>query len=301
MKKLLALCILLTSAICAFAQQSTVTLDEGIKNAMNYLAERLPKGDKVVVLNFSAASKELSDYVIEELTAYIVNNGNLTVVDRRNLELLQQELDFQMSGEVNEDTAQEIGRKLGAQTIISGSISQLGNTYRMRIQAILVETAQIQGVSTETVSLDTTLAALLGVPSTESVSSTPTPLVTPAPQLIDPNAYQDFTTGRRIGAGFLNWIYGLGSFTMGDWLGGLIIGGAGATGVVLALTSADTATLGGILALGAIIYGHIRPFQYHRPRPKVAMFNDSTGLNITFPIDHDGRLNQVQVSFTMSF
>jgi hypothetical protein len=90
---------------------------------MNYLAGRLPQGDKVVVLNFSASSKELSDYVIEELTAYIVNDGNLMVVDRRKLELLQQELDFQMSGEVNKDTTQEIGRKLGAQTIISSSIS----------------------------------------------------------------------------------------------------------------------------------------------------------------------------------
>jgi len=33
-------------------------------------------------------------------------------------------------------------------------------------------------------------------------------------------AYKDFSTGRRVGAGFLNILFGLGSFTMGDWKGG---------------------------------------------------------------------------------
>ena len=34
-------------------------------------------------------------------------------------------------------------------------------------------------------------------------------------------AYKDFSTGRRVGAGFLNIFFGLGSFTMGDWKGGI--------------------------------------------------------------------------------
>ncbi|MDR3170156.1 MAG: outer membrane beta-barrel protein [Treponema sp.] len=162
MRRLWVLFFLMAGMACMFAQE-IVVLDEAIANSMNYLAGRLPKGDKVVVLNVSAGTKELSDYVIEELTAHIVNNGNLTVVDRRNLELLQQEMNFQMSGEVNEATAQEIGMKLGAQTIISGSISPLGDVYRMRVQAIQVETAQIQGIHTATVELDAILAALLKV------------------------------------------------------------------------------------------------------------------------------------------
>jgi hypothetical protein len=146
----------------------------------------------------------------------------------------------------------------------------------------------------------------------------PTQGSSPAPQVIDPNAYQDFTTGRRIGAGFLNWVFGVGSFTMGDWVGGLLVGGTELLGIIL--MSADMPSyessydgsysesgggggyyLGTALMLGGVIYGHIRPFQYHRPRPKVVMFNDSTGLDITFPVDQKGRFNQVQVSFSVSF
>jgi TolB-like protein len=118
-------------------------LDEAIQGSMTYLTERLSPGTKVVVLNFSAPTKELSDYIIDDLNGNIVNSRIFTAVDRRNLELLQQELKFQMSGDVSDETAQAIGKMLGAQTIISGSISSLGSNYRFRIQATEVETAAI--------------------------------------------------------------------------------------------------------------------------------------------------------------
>ena len=34
---------------------------------------------------------------------------------------------------------------------------------------------------------------------------------------------QDFSTGQRVGAGFMNIFLGLGSYTMGDWRGGLLL------------------------------------------------------------------------------
>jgi len=67
-----------------------------------------------------------------------------------------------MSGDVSDETAQAIGRMLGAQTIISGSITPLGKNYRFRVQATEVETAAIQGGRTVSVTEDATLAALLG-------------------------------------------------------------------------------------------------------------------------------------------
>jgi hypothetical protein len=157
MKRLLALCILLTGAACVFAQQGAITLDEGIRNAGKDIIGRLKKGDRVAILNVSASNKALSAYIIDSLTAYLANDGNLTLVDRRNQELVLQELDFQMSGMVDEDTAQALGRTLGAQTIISGSVSEFGTGYRMMIQATEVGTSEIQSVSTSVVRLDTSL------------------------------------------------------------------------------------------------------------------------------------------------
>ena len=55
------------------------------------------------------------------------------------------ELKFQLSGEVDDDSALSIGKFLGAQTIVSGAMSEMGNRHRMTIRALNVQTAEVQG------------------------------------------------------------------------------------------------------------------------------------------------------------
>jgi len=62
------------------------------------------------------------------LIANAVNDKIFTVVDRAQLEQIRMELNFQVSGEVDDKSALEIGKFLGAQTIVSGVISELGDT-----------------------------------------------------------------------------------------------------------------------------------------------------------------------------
>ncbi|MDR0502684.1 MAG: CsgG/HfaB family protein [Treponema sp.] len=142
--------------------QDAVAIDTALKNSVSYLNGRMTAGAKVVVLNFSSSWPQLTDYIIEELIGYIVNEGTLTVVDRANLEMIRKEMDFQLSGEVSDATAQSIGQKLGAQNIISGSIVAIGSSYRLRIRAISVETAQIVGMQNIDVVQDSRIAALTG-------------------------------------------------------------------------------------------------------------------------------------------
>jgi len=112
MKKIIIACFVgLFMTVFAFAQ-TAVSLDTALKNSTSYLNDRIPARTKVVVLNFSSKWPELSDYIIEELIGYIVNEGTLTVVDRQNLESIRKEMDFQLSGEVSDDTAQSIGKKI---------------------------------------------------------------------------------------------------------------------------------------------------------------------------------------------
>jgi len=84
------------------------------------------------------------------------------MVDRSNLELLQREMAFQLSGEVSDETALSIGKKLGAQTIISGSIELFGDLFKLRIRAIAVENATIQGIYTANIQRDRILTSLTG-------------------------------------------------------------------------------------------------------------------------------------------
>jgi len=121
-------------------------LDAAIRDASDYLNGKVPKGNKIVILNVQSVSTGISNYIIDELMANAVNDGFFTVVDRQQLDVIQKEQSFQMSGAVDDKDAQEIGRFFGAQTIVSGAVNRLGATgYRVTIRALEVETAQVQG------------------------------------------------------------------------------------------------------------------------------------------------------------
>jgi TolB-like protein len=165
MRKLAVIIVFfLLSSIFCYAQ-STFTLDNAIKDTTQYFTGRIPKGSKLVVLNIRSDNSRLANYIIEELTIQIVNGNNFTVVDRRNLETIRKEMDFQLSGEVSDKTAQSIGKKLGAQSIILGYIEKMGNMYRLQIQSIEVETARIQGMKNYILESEPILNALLGLRS----------------------------------------------------------------------------------------------------------------------------------------
>jgi len=147
--------------VSAFSQNS-VPLDNGFSNGIKYFETRISKGTKLVVLNFKTATPVLSEYIMEELTVHFVNSGSFTVVDRSNLALLQQEMAFQLSGDVSDETVLSIGKMLGAHTIISGSFDLLGEIFRLRIRAIAVESAAIQGIYTVNIQKDRLLTNLSG-------------------------------------------------------------------------------------------------------------------------------------------
>jgi TolB-like protein len=162
------LCIgLLLSALTACASKPTAPavagpdeLDTVIRLTSDYLKERLARGIKLVFLNFQSEWPDLSEYVIDGLIENTVNDGIFTAVDRQNLALIQQEMNFQLSGEVSDESAQAIGKMLGAQTIVSGAVSQIGDSYRLRLRAIGVETAEIQGQFNRDITTSARLAAL---------------------------------------------------------------------------------------------------------------------------------------------
>jgi TolB-like protein len=176
MKKAVWFAVVLTAmSYCVYAQEVT-TLDEALQSANRYLEERLRAGSKVVILNFQTEYEDLSNYIIDELTTLVVNGGRITAVDRQNLDMIRQEMNLQSSGEVSDESAQAIGRMLGAQTIISGSVQRLGDGYRLRVRAISVETATIQGMQNYNIRTDdAVMATLVGAKPTRRTTSATTP------------------------------------------------------------------------------------------------------------------------------
>jgi hypothetical protein len=65
------------------------------------------------------------------------------VVDRANLDKVRAEQGFQLSGEVDDNSAKNIGKLLGAGAIVTGSFTNIGDMYSLSLKAINMETATV--------------------------------------------------------------------------------------------------------------------------------------------------------------
>jgi formylglycine-generating enzyme required for sulfatase activity len=151
-------------------------LDSAIEAGAREIESVLPSGSKVAVLYFSSPSEALSNYVIEELMGYMVRDRKVVVVDRNSLDIIRREQNFQLSGEVDDNSAQAIGKMLGAQSVVAGSLVDLGGTYRFRVYTLNVETAAREAAYMSTIRPDAQITHLLNTRNTPSVASNQAPL-----------------------------------------------------------------------------------------------------------------------------
>ena len=188
-------------------------LDAAIRELSDYLNRRIPQGSKAVFLNVKSDWPAFSEYILDSLQENAVNDDVFSVVDRRQLDAIRSELNFQWSGEVSNASAQEIGQMLGAQTIVSGSITTVGSEYRIQVRAILVQTAAVQGLTTKSVSSKGPVVTALTTASAATAVSSGgrTSAGTQAAQP-DPAAYRIGDTGPAGGIVF----YDKGNYN-GDW------------------------------------------------------------------------------------
>jgi len=131
-----------TSSSVSNAEKTMQTGNMDIES-IRQQAQKFNQKPKIAVLNFSSPSTQFSTYVIEELSRHLINTKNFIVVERKELDLISQENKFQMSGDVSDGSIVGIGKKLGAQYIVSGSLTSIGNIYCCRFKVLNVETAEI--------------------------------------------------------------------------------------------------------------------------------------------------------------
>jgi TolB-like protein len=182
-------------SVKAWAAQDDLT--DAIRAASDVLKEKVP-GNKVAFLNVTSKSPDLSEHIIEELINNGVNDGVYTVVDRQNLSQIQQEMDFQLSGEVNDASAQSIGQKLGANVIVSGSITTVGSNYRFRVRAINVETAAILATYSKDISYSALINKLGGDAMKPAETSSTAPATGNYPASMAGTYYVDGADGKSV-------------------------------------------------------------------------------------------------------
>jgi hypothetical protein len=122
-------------------------IDDIIAKSFKIISEKILERSIVAIVHISAEDIKTSEYVIEELTLLFVNSGKYDVVDRMSLDIIRDEQNFQMTGEVDDNSIISIGHILGAEVVITGSIDEEGK--RLRLKVLDVETARILAMSSE--------------------------------------------------------------------------------------------------------------------------------------------------------
>ncbi|UTC57924.1 hypothetical protein ABK01_06390 [Treponema sp. OMZ 305] len=191
MKKLIIFISLLLCAGFAFAADVQTALKE---TAEQFSASLKPKS-VVAIIGIHSESPVLSDFMLDELTLRLVQLKKLTIADRANLEAIKKEMSFQLSGEVGDESIQQLGAKIGAETVIQGTLKQLGKSarYTLTIRALDVTTAAVTDMYRANVELNEIEAEMLGVKAVKKA----------------PTQYSVASVG------FQNLLFGLGSYRTG--------------------------------------------------------------------------------------
>ncbi|GHV81716.1 hypothetical protein AGMMS49991_02740 [Spirochaetia bacterium] len=265
-------------------QQETATLPKAMNDAGVWLGNHIAQGSYTALLNFAAPTRELFNYCSDRLLTGMNAMGIGTVI--------------QLSGDIIDSDAVTISRSLGIQTIVIGSISPTENGCILELQVIASETGQVLGNHSSSIRMAEPLQSLLNpkdidtlmrpAPVPNAVAAgipvSPSPPIAPAP--LAPPPIADFTTEERVLGALLNPLLGIGSITMGDLGGSLIIisGYALAVGLFswefigiapdIAKNGEDSyfwdkAGIPGAVAIGIVglttIFGILRPIFYHKP------------------------------------
>lgn len=135
-KTILTLTLVFFSAFC-FAQEK---IDSVILKVANDISSRCGTKTILCILDFNSPTQEMSEYIQTELTSQVTENG-MKVVTRSNMGKIDNELNYQLSGLISDETALSICKRLGANAIVFGQIKELDNKYNLQVRLLDVETA----------------------------------------------------------------------------------------------------------------------------------------------------------------
>jgi TolB-like protein len=145
---------------------NTVSLDQVLQLAVANIDEKLGltqvfgeelgtqnlnKKPILAVINFSSQSYSLSEYIVDKLVMGLTNSVSITLVSRQHLDAIRKEMDFQFSGEVADDQIRAIGKKYGAQYVVTGGIKDIGRYYNVQVIALDVETGEGKAATDENI------------------------------------------------------------------------------------------------------------------------------------------------------
>lgn len=165
------------TALFASPSFAASDLEGGVKDLAEQISKNMTTGNKkkVAIVDFSDLDGNvaaLGQFLAEELITqlFTVSPGQFEVVERRQLLKLEKELLLSQTGFIEEKSIKKMGQVLGVDAIVTGSITDLGNTVKVNARLIGVESAKVFAVASTNIPKVGTVAELIA----KAAASTPT-------------------------------------------------------------------------------------------------------------------------------
>jgi TolB-like protein len=140
--------ILLVIILFVFPLHSQGNVDSQINNLCLKISQEMSENNKttVAVLEFSDLDgkfSKLGKYLSEEIITHLFQTKKFQVIERQLLNKVIKEQKLQESGIFDDSSVKKLGKLLGVNTIISGTMTDLGNSVKINARLISTETAEI--------------------------------------------------------------------------------------------------------------------------------------------------------------
>ena len=316
--------VVFVGMFCCVASMFATDLRTALKETAEQFSSSLKAKSVVAIIGIYSDSNDLSEFMLDELAAQFIRIRKLTIADRVNLEVIKKEMSFQMSGEVGDESIQQLGAKVGAETVVMGVLKEFGGIYNLTLRALNVTTAAITDMYRTNVDLSGMEIRMLGAKGKK-------------------------IRGAKSGVvkvGLQNLLFGLGSYRNGHYGDGAFLTVAHLTSWVFLISgasllatdiphaddyrniekdgrgnwldpyktaaykaarkSSESKKAAGValislfpfVALTAIIYGSVVPYYYERPR--LIAFGDNSGFRFDLALTPKGNITP-QVSYILRY
>jgi len=160
---------------------------------LNHLSHNMVKdlreqnSNKIAILEFPDLSGNYTffgKYVAEELTVRLFSTRRFEIVERQLLDEVLKEQNLGASGLIDAGSAAQIGKILGVDAIVTGTITDLGKNVRITARIIDAQTGSVYGVSAVTVEKDEHVQGLIDRDKPPVITEPPLQ-VEPKPEIVE--------------------------------------------------------------------------------------------------------------------
>lgn len=171
------------------ANYQAQSLDIQLNNLTNQMVKSLAqeRKSKIAIMEFPDLHGQISEFgkfIPEELTTRLFMTRRFEVLERQLLNKVLEEQNLGMSGLIDASSAAEIGKVLGVDAIVTGTITDMGTAIRINARMIATETAGVFAVASVSIDKEPHIIAMMNRMSPTVVSqpaSPQAPVVDPEP------------------------------------------------------------------------------------------------------------------------